>query len=119
VNQQDSPSEAGEPAPVEAEAEGNTSGDQLEVTAASLAFDVEELTVPADQAFTVTLQNDDAAVHNFSVYEGDSAEGALILEGQDAAANETVEESVEPLEKGSYYFQCDYHPSMNGTLTAE
>jgi len=119
VNQQDSPSEAGEPVPVETEAEGNTSGDQLEITAASLAFDEEELTVPADQPFTVTLQNDDSVVHNFSIYDGDSAEGELILEGQDAAANEIVEESVEALEKGSYYFQCDYHPSMSGTVTAE
>jgi plastocyanin len=120
VNQQETPSEATEvPAPVESEAEGNTSGDQLEVTAASLAFDVDQLTVPADEPFTVSVKNDDTAVHNLSIYDGDSAEGELILEGQDAAPGATVEESVEGLPKGSYYFQCDYHPSMSGTITAE
>jgi plastocyanin len=120
VNQSDGPSEATEtPAGQETVVEGNTSGDQLEVTAASLAFDTDQLTVPADKPFTIHLQNDDSAVHNLSIYEGDSAEGEEILIGQDAAPNGVAEESVDALPKGSYYFQCDYHPSMSGTLTAE
>lgn len=120
VNQRETPSEATEaPVPVESEAEGNASGDQLEITAASLAFDKDQLTVPADQPFTVHLQNDDTAVHNFSIYEGDSAEGKDILIGSDAAPSGAADDSVEGLPKGDYYFQCDYHPSMNGTVTAE
>jgi plastocyanin len=107
------------PAGQETEAPGNTSGDQLEITAVDIEFDTDQLTVPADQAFKITLRNDDPTVHNISIYEGDSAEGKLILEGQDAGAEAIVEESVEPLPKGAYFFQCDYHPAMNGTLTAE
>jgi plastocyanin len=121
VNQREAPSEASEPAGHEQQApvEGNTSGDQLEITAANLAFDTDQLTVPANQEFTIHLVNDDSAVHNISIYEGDSAEGEDILIGRDAAPNGAAEESVDGLPKGSYYFQCDYHPSMNGTLTAE
>lgn len=107
------------PAGQETEAAGNTSGDALEITAVDVQFDTDELTAPADTAFSITLRNDDPLVHNISIYEGDSAEGKLILEGQDAGANATVDESVEPLPKGSYYFQCDYHPAMSGTLAVE
>jgi plastocyanin len=120
VGQSDGPSEATEtPTATESEDTGNTSGDALEVTAVEFAFDTDELTVPADKPFTITVRNDDPTVHNLSIYEGDSAEGKVLLKGQDAGAEGFVEESVEPLPKGDYYFQCDYHPTMNGTLTSE
>ena len=64
------------------------------------------------------MENEDTTVHNFSVYEDDSLDKEILV-GEDVAPNASVEEEIEPLKKGEYYFQCDYHPSMNGTITAE
>jgi plastocyanin len=120
VSQSDGPSEATEtPTGQESEAPGNITGDALEVTSVDLEFDTDQLTVPADKPFTITLQNDDSVLHNLSIYDGDSAEADIILKGRDAAPEGAAEQSVDGVPKGSYYFQCDYHPSMAGTLTAE
>lgn len=88
------------------------------IVAADLEWDTEALSVVADETLTVTVENEDPAVHNFSIYEDDSLAKELLI-GKDVAPNATVEEEVEPLKKGEYYFQCDYHPSMAGTLVAE
>lgn len=120
VNQGDGASSATE-APTTQQSEGGaaqTSGDHLMLHAEGLAFDADELTAPADKPFTVTIDNHDTTIHNFSIYEDDSAEKQL-FKGEDVGADGSTDESVEPLAKGSYYFQCDYHPSMNGTLTTE
>ena len=91
---------------------------EIEVIAADLEWNTDELTVVADEAVTVTVENEDPAVHNFSVYEDDSLDKELFI-GEDVAPSASLEEELDPLPKGDYFFQCDYHPSMAGTLTAE
>ena len=84
----------------------------------SLKWDTDALAVNASEPLTVTVDNEDTSVHNFSIYEDDTLEKEIFI-GEEVAANASIEEDVDPLKKGEYYFQCDYHPSMNGTLTAE
>jgi plastocyanin len=114
--------EGAHPVATESAAGGNGGGggpsSELTITAANLAWDTDALAVNADEPFTVTVENEDTAVHNFSIYEDDTLETDFFI-GKDVAANATVEEEVDPLKEGEYYFQCDYHPSMNGTLSAE
>jgi plastocyanin len=106
----------GEPAPAATQAE-QTGGTAL--TASGLAWDKTELTTDAEKPFTVAVSNEDTVVHNFSVYDGKDANGEQLFKGQDVSPGGSVDEDVDALPKGSYYFQCDYHPAMNGTLTAE
>jgi len=106
-------------------ADNNTGGGTIAVTdgvvdlsAADLAFDANTITAPAGEAFTISFTNNDSAPHNVSVYteEGGEligSEGGIIGEG------ETTELAVEALEPGTYYFQCDIHPDMNGTIVVE
>jgi plastocyanin len=105
-------SASGRPADVAAVSDG-----AVTVTADAMAFDATSIEAPAGEAFTITLVNDDSVPHNISVYteEGGErlAEGAVINEG------ETTEVAVEALEPGTYYFVCDLHPEMNGTLVVE
>lgn len=94
------------------------SGGTVEVTAADLAFNVDTITAPAGESFTVTFTNNEAVPHNFSVYTeegGDEiAVGNIINEG------ETDEITIEGLEPGEYFFVCDVHPiEMTGTLVVE
>jgi plastocyanin len=90
----------------------------LAITAVELEWDTDALVASANAPLNVTVENEDATVHNFSVYEDESLAKELFI-GADVAPNESIEEKLDPLKEGEYYFQCDYHPSMNGTLTAE
>jgi plastocyanin len=101
------------PAASESEAPGGTA-----LVASGLQWDTDALSTAADKPFTVTVENQDTTVHNFSVYEDDSLDKEL-FKGKDVPGGSTVDEDVDALPKGGYYFQCDYHPSMNGTLTVK
>lgn len=79
-----------------------------------LAFDASVIQAPANQAFTITLVNNDIAPHNISVYTAEGGErivlGDIINEGQ------TTDIAVPALAPGTYYWVCDLHTMMNGTL---
>jgi plastocyanin len=98
----------------EAPAAGGTA-----LTGSGLSWDTDNLSTAADKPFTVSVTNDDTVVHNFSIYDGEDATGKQLFKGKDVPAGSTVDEDVDGLPKGAYYFQCDYHPAMNGTLTTE
>jgi len=92
------------------------------VVAENTAFDMSELEIEAGADNTVTLDNKDSGIdHNISIYPdadaGLALEGA-IFEGDIIAGPATTDYNFEGPEKGEYYFQCDVHPNMNGTVTA-
>jgi plastocyanin len=88
------------------------------VSAQNVQFDTETIELTAGEETTLTFVNDDAssAQHNISIYENENAEGNL-FEGEIIPGGQEVEYQVPPQEEGEYYFQCDVHPSMNGTVT--
>jgi plastocyanin len=108
-------------APTEAPDDGAAAG--LEIEAEGIAYSTDALQAPAGQAFAVAFtNNDDGIPHTFSIYASEEAadadEDPLASTGQvTGPAEETLD--VEALEAGEYYFQCDVHPSMNGTLTVQ
>jgi plastocyanin len=88
----------------------------VQVVAQNTAFDTEELDLPADTPTTLTLDNQDAAPHNVSIYEDDTASGEPLFtfEPFTGPASQTFE--VGPIPEGEYYFRCDVHPTMEGTV---
>jgi plastocyanin len=72
---------------------------------------------PAGEAFTITLVNNDSAPHNVSVYVEEG--GDSIVQGDVINGDETVTVEVPALDAGEYYFMCDLHPEMNGTVVVE
>ena len=112
ANDDSAPAEAGgEPPPAET--------GSITLVAANVAFDKDQLTLPADEEATVTLNNEDSAPHNLSIYEDDSAEADL-FKGSEVGAGATLDYDIPALEKGEYFFRCDLHPtSMIGTVTVE
>ncbi|MFN2594060.1 MAG: cupredoxin domain-containing protein, partial [Actinomycetota bacterium] len=94
------------------------SGGGLSITAHNVAFDTSELNVPAAGG-TLSFVNQDSTTHNFAIFKDKSATDQL-FKSPDVGANQTVEIDIPKLDKGSYYFECQYHPtSMNGTLTVK
>jgi plastocyanin len=94
---------------------GNTDEGQV-IAAQNIAFDTDTLTFPADTPSQLTFQNDDAGVlHNVSIYTDESLSEALFT-GEVITGPASVVYDIPPLPQGSYYFHCDVHPNMNGTV---
>jgi mono/diheme cytochrome c family protein/plastocyanin len=90
----------------------------VEVTAQNIAYDVHELTVPANQTFYIHFTNADVAIpHDVDI---------RLDNGTVVADNPTIQEGevtyeVSGLDPGTYTFICSVHPipAMTGTLTVE
>jgi plastocyanin len=106
------PSETVEPPP----------GDAFTITAVSaIKFDQKDLTIPAGQTVAIVMDNQDRGIpHNFAVYLDDGFKQVVAkTDICTAPCEETL--TLESLQPGEYYFQCDVHPvaSMRGTLQVE
>jgi plastocyanin len=107
--------EASGPAPSEASAGGANT-----VSAQNVQFDTDSIELTAGEETTLTFVNDDSSStqHNISIYANEDAERNL-FEGQIIPGGQEVEYAIPPLRRGEYYFQCDVHPNMNGTVTVQ
>ena len=95
---------------------GGGGGGGPTLVAQGIAFDTDRVTLPADTPTTLTFENKDANTpHNFAIYEDDTATTPL-FQGDLATGPTTVEYKLPAIPAGSYYFQCDVHPSMNGKV---
>lgn len=128
---------APEPAPVdtatetETEAPGSPEATENEAGAAIVSapvnsietgFDPAVLSVPADQEFTLTFNNDDTGIpHNVQIFDGTETTDPVLWAPAD---NETingvasVDYEIPALAAGTYAFNCYVHPTMVGTITA-
>jgi plastocyanin len=101
----------------------SSSGTKLQIAAKNVAFDKDCLAAPAGKPFTVTFDNQEAVPHNFAIYTDSTA--SQLLGGAPSASDivigpQQVDYQVDPIKKGTYYFQCDIHPTvMNGAFVAD
>ena len=95
---------------------GGDGGATATVTAANVQFDTSTINLPADQPTTIHFVNDDAGVpHNIGIYEDDTVVAEL-FQGEQITGPDEIDYAIDPLAAGDYYFQCDVHPDMNGTV---
>ena len=85
------------------------------VVAKDLKFVNADVTVKADAAFDLVLDNQEAAPHNIQISD---AGGAKVFTGE-IVSSTRVTYKVPALAAGSYGFICEVHPNMKGTLVAE
>ena len=88
---------------------------EVALTANNLEFDASTIEAPAGEAFTITFTNAESQPHNVAVYTEEGGEEIVvgeIITGPDV----TEEIAVDALEPGTYYFRCDVHPEMEGTI---
>ncbi len=88
------------------------------VSAANVAFSTDAIELKAKTEETIPFTNDDTAEHNIAIYEDESASKEL-FKGDIIPGGQETTYQVPPLPKGDYYFQCDVHPAMNGTVTVQ
>ncbi|HWC13120.1 MAG TPA: cupredoxin domain-containing protein, partial [Actinomycetota bacterium] len=88
------------------------------ITAAGIAFGTDQLTFPAGEPTTLTFENEDSAPHNVAIYETKEATEELFV-GRTIDGGASTEYKIPALEAGEYFFRCDVHPSMTGTVTVK
>jgi plastocyanin len=90
----------------------------VDLSANDLEFDANVIEAPAGEEFTITFTNMESQPHNVAVDTeegGDEIVTGEVITGPD----ETTTITVPALEPGEYYFLCDVHPDMNGTIVVE
>ncbi len=92
-------------------------GEKVTVVMEGTAFDPTEITVTAGEPAVIAVENLDSFAHTLTVYNDEEftdPQGAAV----DLGGNESGEIG-ETFEAGTYFFRCEIHKSMQGTLTAE
>jgi plastocyanin len=87
------------------------------VFADQLTFTAAEVAVPAGVPFKLTFENRESAPHNLAIYT-DSSASQRLYQGEIFSSGTRVYE-VPALAAGSYFFRCDVHPDMTGTIVAK
>lgn len=88
----------------------------ITMSAENLEFSASCIEVPADTAFTITFENKEDVPHNIAIFTDDSKSDDL-FKGE-IVTGTTVTYNVPALPAGEYYFDCEVHPDMNGSVTA-
>ncbi|MFM8944820.1 MAG: cupredoxin domain-containing protein [Actinomycetota bacterium] len=88
------------------------------VVAMGLMFDTNALAFTAGKAASIAMDNQDAGVpHNIAIYPSATDLANPLFRGDLITGPATISYDIPALDPGTYYFQCDVHPTMNGTVT--
>jgi plastocyanin len=112
----ESPAAEESPPPPGEEPGGGGGGAIAEIAAQGIAFDTSELSLPDEPQVTIAFDNQDSGIpHNVAVYTAEG--GDPILTGEIITGPAQVDYTFDSPGPGTYYYQCDVHPTMNGSLT--
>jgi plastocyanin len=89
----------------------------LVVTAEGMEFDTSTLTLAAGEETRIFFRNLDGQPHNVAIYTDDSASEPLWV--GETITDDAITATIPPLEAGEYFFRCDLHPAMAGTVVVE
>ncbi|CAN5756723.1 hypothetical protein BH20CHL8_BH20CHL8_01160 [soil metagenome] len=87
------------------------------ITSVDMEFEQTTVTVAAGEAFTMALVNEDSMPHNVAIYTDSSASDELFI--GEYVTDGVIVYDIPALEPGEYFFRCDLHPDMVGTLIVE
>jgi len=89
------------------------------LTAQAISFHPDKLTVkPSGGKVTIRFTNQDAGTpHNVAVFQGKDATGKVLFRGEIVTGPAEIDFTFDAPPKGTYFFHCDVHPQMTGSLT--
>jgi len=105
------PSAANPPVPSGPVSDGPT------IVAKDMKFQTASVDVKAGENVTIHFDNQDSAPHNVAIYT-DSGAGTALSIGE-VVTSAKKDQVVPALKAGSYFFRCDVHHDMTGTIVAK
>ena len=87
----------------------------ITLTADDLAFSGNCLELPAGEAVTIAFSNLDTDAHNLAIYTDDTTDTQLWI-GDITSGGESIDYHVPAMDAGTFYFECNVHPAMNGVV---
>ena len=87
------------------------------VIAKDLKFTTASVNAPAGKPFAMNFENQESAPHNVSIFT-DSSASQRLFEGEIFSSGSRVYQ-VPALAAGTYFFRCDVHPDMTGSIVAK
>lgn len=86
----------------------------LTIVAKDSKFDQASITAHAGEGFQLFFRNLDGLPHNVAIFTDASASTSLFVGV--TITNAAVLYEVPPLQPGEFFFRCDLHPDMKGTV---
>lgn len=87
------------------------------IVAKDMKFAGGPVEVKAGTNFTLHFDNQDSAPHNVAIYTDSNASSAVSI-GEVVTAGKK-DQVVAALKPGTYFFRCDVHHDMTGTIVAK
>ena len=101
---------------------GGAPSGSVSIVAQGLAFNTDSISLSANTATTLSWDNEDAGTpHNLTIYQDSSlpadtsAKKLFTFEPVPGVSKKDF--TIPGLPAGTYVFQCDVHPTMDGTVT--
>lgn len=87
------------------------------VSANNIAFNTNELSIPAGVRALLEFNNQEVVPHNVGIFKGSDATGEKIFTGDVITGPREIVYAILPLAPGAYFFRCDIHPTtMTGSI---
>ncbi len=110
----------GSPAPGSSGSAGSGSG-AVAISAQGLRFSTDHLSLPASGTVTINFTNNDGGIpHNIGIYSADPAtdpSATELFRGDLLTGPGSTTYTFAALPAGTYFFHCDVHSFMHGTVT--
>jgi plastocyanin len=87
------------------------------IVAKDMAFSPATVEVAAGKNVTIHFDNQDSAPHNVAIYKDASASEKISVGG--IVTGTKADQVVPALAAGTYFFRCDVHTNMTGTIVAK
>ena len=87
----------------------------LRISSKDLKFSTDKLVAPAGKPFQIAFDNQEGAPHNVAIYTDASASTKIFAEDVFSGPKQVLYD-VPAIAAGTYFFRCDVHPDMKGTL---
>ena len=93
-----------------------SSGSSVSVTAHNLAFNTDKIELTTGPPASINFDNQDPGTqHNIGIYK-EATFSTEIFKGQIIAGPNSIVYNLPVLTAGTYYFKCDIHATMKGTV---
>ncbi len=99
-------------------AEQSFPADAVRISANNLTYSTDQLIVPAGKEFTLVFENKEAVPHNVAITTKPDGGGDILFR-HDPITAKTQGFTVPAIPAGTWYFHCDVHLSMHGTVIAQ